>query len=330
MRLASDAMPLLREDSDFAVAIGRAARALGDLDPGFVEKDYWVTQVLRALHAEYAGGFMFKGGTSLSKGYGIIERFSEDVDILVTPPAGASVRALEDHLRAITGAVAGRLGLTWEEARPPGRGRDGSRGDYIRYAAHVEEGLRLGIHVGAVLLETGYAGGREPAEMVTITPLLCSPLEIDPEAFEDTMAFQLPALEPRRTLIEKLFSLHHLATLHTQGDVRDAERFGRHYYDVFKLLEHRTTVQRLTQDRQGFNQLVAEVERLSRLHFGGTSPRPEGGFASSPAFTHERDSELRNWLERKYTEAIVLLPRQARPPSFGQVLQRVHQFAEVL
>lgn len=102
-------MGLLRDDPEFATALGQAARDLGDLDPSFVEKDYWVTQVLRALHAEYPGAFLFKGGTSLSKGYGIIERFSEDVDILVVPPAGASNREREAHLRAITGAIAAHL-----------------------------------------------------------------------------------------------------------------------------------------------------------------------------------------------------------------------------
>jgi Nucleotidyl transferase AbiEii toxin, Type IV TA system len=97
-------MTLFGDEDGFDVAIGRAAGALGDLDPSFVEKDYWVTQVLRVLQTEYPGDFFFKGGTSLSKGYDIIERFSEDVDILVVPLAGASIREGEAHLRAITGA----------------------------------------------------------------------------------------------------------------------------------------------------------------------------------------------------------------------------------
>src|SRR6266540_5458358 len=153
-------MDLLRDDSEFATAMARAARDLGDLDPSFVEKDYWVTQVLRALHTEHPHAFVFKGGTSLSKGYGIIERFSEDVDILVVPIAGASIREAEDHLRAIIGSVAGFLGLDWEQARDPGRGRDSHRGDLIHYQPVIEAGLRLGIRPGAVLLETGYSSGR--------------------------------------------------------------------------------------------------------------------------------------------------------------------------
>ena len=53
----------------------------------FVEKDYWVTQTLRILYEDYPGHFIFKGGTSLSKGFGLIERFSEDVDVLVVGEA---------------------------------------------------------------------------------------------------------------------------------------------------------------------------------------------------------------------------------------------------
>src|SRR5690349_5943841 len=57
-----------------------------NIEPGLVEKDYWIMHVLYGLKQQ---GFQFelKGGTSLSKGYGIIHRFSEDIDIHVKPPA---------------------------------------------------------------------------------------------------------------------------------------------------------------------------------------------------------------------------------------------------
>jgi hypothetical protein len=226
--------------------------------------------------------------------------------------------------------VAGYLGLSWEEGRRPGRGRDASRGDLIRYEAAVEPAVRVGIGAGAVLLETGYSGGHEPSEMVDIVPIMCEPLAIDPAGHEDTQFFRLRALEPRRTLIEKLFALHHIATLWHEGDVREEERFGRHYYDVFKLLDHRPTVDKLRADRDGFAELVAEVERLSRIHFGGTSARPEAGFAASPAFTPEHGSEFRVWLEGKFEEALALLPRAVSPPTFGSVLQRVEAHGDLL
>lgn len=283
-------MPLLRDDPEFPDAIRRAARELGNLDPSFVEKDYWVTQILRALQTSFPSGFTFKGGSSLSKGYKIIERFSEDVDILVVPLANASARDAENHLRAITAAVAASVDLEWEEARKPGRGHDGSRGDFIRYDPCVEAAVKVGIGPGPVLLETGYGGGHEPSEMVKITPILCEPLGIDPEGYDDTRPFRVRALEPRRTLIEKLFAIHHVATLFEGGEVRSEERFSRHYYDIYKLLEHRPTLNRLRNHREEFAHLVQEVERLSRIHFGGTTPRPVTGFADSPAFTPDRQA----------------------------------------
>lgn len=323
-------MPLIREDKDFPNAIARAARELGGLDPAFVEKDYWVTQVLRALHTSFPHGLTFKGGTSLSKGYGIIERFSEDIDILVVPVADASIRDLEDHLRAITAAVAASLELEWREARAPSRGRDGSRGDLIIYPPRVGAVRVPGIREGAVLLETGYGEGHEPSEVVTITPLLCAPLGIEPAAYDDTRPFRSRALEPRRTLIEKLFALHHIATTFVEGHAREGEPFGRHYYDVYKLLAHRPTLDRLEGDRDGFGRLITEVERISRIRYGGVTPRPDRGFAASPAFSTDRDSELRRWLERKFEEALPLVASRAKKPRFGDVMQRVEQRAALL
>jgi predicted nucleotidyltransferase component of viral defense system len=62
----------------------RAASQHLDINLEFVEKDYWITLVLsRLANSKYVNESVFKGGTSLSKGYNLIERFSEDVDIAV-------------------------------------------------------------------------------------------------------------------------------------------------------------------------------------------------------------------------------------------------------
>jgi Nucleotidyl transferase AbiEii toxin, Type IV TA system len=319
---------LLREEPDFDVALQRAGQALGDLDSSFVEKDYWVTQVLRTLSARYPHGFTLKGGTSLSKGYGIIERFSEDVDILVRPLGGASAKRREDHLEEMTATTVQALGLTWREQRAPGRGREAHRADLISYTATIEAAVRAGIEHDAVLLETGYAGGREPSEVVEITPLICS-ADINPAEFADTAPFEIAALEPRRTLVEKLFALHHLATKYKATETAPEERLGRHYYDIFQLLGHSPTIQVLKRGEE-FEDLVGEVEQMSARSFGGTTPRPEEGFASSPAFQPGPSGPLRDWLEGLYEAARSLVPRQAGYPSFGEVLKRVEERAELL
>lgn len=54
--------------------------------PGLIEKDYWIMHCLYGLKKQ-GYDFQLKGGTSLSKGFGIIDRFSEDIDMHITPPA---------------------------------------------------------------------------------------------------------------------------------------------------------------------------------------------------------------------------------------------------
>ncbi|MCY7413379.1 MAG: nucleotidyl transferase AbiEii/AbiGii toxin family protein, partial [Salinibacterium sp.] len=73
----------LFEHDEFEQAILQAARRLG-VSEQFVEKDYYVTEILRIVVVEQLDGkAIFKGGTSLSKGWGLINRFSEDIDLFV-------------------------------------------------------------------------------------------------------------------------------------------------------------------------------------------------------------------------------------------------------
>ena len=72
----------LFEHDEFEQAILQAARRLG-VSEQFVEKDYYVTEILRIVVEQLDGKAVFKGGTSLSKGWRLINRFSEDIDLFV-------------------------------------------------------------------------------------------------------------------------------------------------------------------------------------------------------------------------------------------------------
>jgi Nucleotidyl transferase AbiEii toxin, Type IV TA system len=74
-------MKFVHEDPEFAVLLTQTADKTG-IGRALVEKDYWITHALWALH-ECGLQIWFKGGTSLSKGFGIIQRFSEDLDLMV-------------------------------------------------------------------------------------------------------------------------------------------------------------------------------------------------------------------------------------------------------
>src|SRR5271168_2174186 len=79
----------LFEHPDFEQAIIRAAEHLRPrgLREAIIEKDYFVTEALRLIEQAYGPQVIFKGGTSLSKGWGLIQRFSEDIDIFLDPTA---------------------------------------------------------------------------------------------------------------------------------------------------------------------------------------------------------------------------------------------------
>lgn len=74
-------MSFIHDDAELAQLLGVVARKNG-IAPALIEKDYWVTHTLWALH-ESGLEIWFKGGTSLSKGFGLIHRFSEDLDLMI-------------------------------------------------------------------------------------------------------------------------------------------------------------------------------------------------------------------------------------------------------
>src|SRR5688572_25268737 len=80
----------LHQHSDFSDLIRIVADTMG-IDPALVEKDYWIMHCLYGLQ-QLGMRFELKGGTSLSKGFGIIHRFSEDIDIRIEPPKDMDVK----------------------------------------------------------------------------------------------------------------------------------------------------------------------------------------------------------------------------------------------
>ena len=79
----------LHDRKDFSQLLALVADERG-LDPTLVEKDYWIMHCLWGLQTQSLR-FELKGGTSLSKGFGVIHRFSEDIDIHIEPPEGMAV-----------------------------------------------------------------------------------------------------------------------------------------------------------------------------------------------------------------------------------------------
>jgi hypothetical protein len=74
------------------------------------------------------------------------------------------------------------------------------------------------------------------------------------------------------------------------------------------------------------------MQVISAIHYAGWTERPPDGYASSPAFEPPIDSELRAWLQARYSDAATLMPAKTSGqwPNFGQVLKRVSEHARLL
>lgn len=158
-------MSRFRDTAEFRPTIDTAAEAL-DISATAIEKDYWVSQVLHALTDTHPNDFIFKGGTSLSKGYQIVERFSEDVDLLVL--GGDRGRGAVDRLMKDMGASAA-AGIGGESSPVGGAESGRHRSFAVRYPA-VHGPTQL--IATSVLLEMGVRGGSHPSEVRPIGSLL--------------------------------------------------------------------------------------------------------------------------------------------------------------
>lgn len=251
-----------------------------------LEKDYWVTQFLRVFAQQFPNDFVFKGGTGLSKCYGSIQRFSEDIDILILPgPRGRG--ATSTLMKNMVDAVVEELSLNTDPSRrkhEKGRHLD----EYLVYPTRLESRTILD---PVVLLEMGIRGEDSPAHcMLPVEPMIATDLRargIAMDEYPDLLPCSVPVLHLGRTLVEKVMMLHSKVTtglLDSDNQHNQSTKIGRHYHDIHRLLEH-DDVKQWLQDRDAFLSAVASHERVNREYFKNeVPPRPKDGYANSDAF----------------------------------------------
>jgi hypothetical protein len=315
---------LFRDEADFTPTFAAAGVRLG-LPAALVEKDYWLTQVLRGLAEGFPDQYIFKGGTSLSKGFKIIQRFSEDVDLIVRADGDEDAR--EAFMEEV-GAVAKEAVVADPIVVQSVRGKHRTlRFNYARKTAS-------GITYPYLRIEMGFAGGDRPLLTTDVTTLIGDALTEggqDISAFADLAPVSTPLLDPGRTLVEKLSLLHsRVAAAQSEGQLTDARLWIRHYYDVHCLLLH-DRAPTFCRNRKEFLSVVAHSEEVSRVEFPErpTSPRPADGFAMSPAFAE--DVPFAEALGRKYAEMLKKTYWGPKPgPDWTEVRATVRAHAELL
>src|SRR5208283_1247846 len=159
----------LFEHRDFQQAILQAAEHFGGrgLRPAIIEKDYYVTEALRIIAATAGEQVILKGGTSLSKGWNLIQRFSEDIDIFLDPTAfdpPLGKNAIDRELKKLRQALEQHPGLKFVEKESQtigGFGRNDRFEYHQRFAGTGEIRNR-------VFVEAGTASGTQPTDQIRL------------------------------------------------------------------------------------------------------------------------------------------------------------------
>ncbi|HEV7603210.1 MAG TPA: nucleotidyl transferase AbiEii/AbiGii toxin family protein [Bradyrhizobium sp.] len=229
-----------------------------------IEKDFWVCWTLDALfHRLKAGGprLLFKGGTSLSKGYGLISRFSENIDITVFRSdigEEADCQQLEalnrkrrnKRLDAIKTACQAYIddklrveldALGKETMQAAGKDPEALRvvlddadqdrqSLLIHYPSAVEKSDYV---TPSVKIESGAKSALDPNDDKTIVPYL-GPDFTEGDALAVT---EVTTIDPGRTFLDKVLILHGMTCyFDAKGTLRGNGRMSRHYYDVHRLI----------------------------------------------------------------------------------------------
>lgn len=216
-----------------------------------VEKDLWVTQVLHALFSlDVSDKLIFKGGTSLSKAWGLIDRFSEDIDLAIDPvflgaPNGDPTKKQIKKLRKASSLYVAEelaqklrdrfaeLGLTeWlsVEAQPNGEGDNTypePRQIYVRYKSLYADNLQYLLPM--IVLEVSARSLMEPVAEVKISSLASRHFPL-----KDFAPVPVVTAVPGKTMVEKMFLLHELFSV--EGHGMKADRKSRHLYDLYKMM----------------------------------------------------------------------------------------------
>jgi predicted nucleotidyltransferase component of viral defense system len=274
----------LFEHPDFEQAVLQAAEHFRErnLRPAIIEKDYYVTEALRVIANTSGDKVIFKGGTSLVKGWNLIQRFSEDIDIFLDPTAfqpPLGKRGMDRELKKVSDAIGRHPALTFEKSESKTIGGFG-RNDRFSYTQRFGG---PGEVANRVLVEAGAASGREPSEVVQLRSYVGQFLNETGRSFaaEDEGSFTFRLLHFRRTFVEKMFAIHSKVELLKRTN-QPLGSYARHYYDLFQLSQH-TEVHAMLRSEE-YATIKTDYDHISKTHFPKSYFFPEDmSFAHSDA-----------------------------------------------
>lgn len=307
-----------------------ASHSLG-IDPKVLEKDIWVCWTLQTLFSmPNAHPMAFKGGTSLSKVYNVIYRFSEDVDVTLDytrfePETRVSelsntqcdkfIKRLQDHVKDyLANTVVPHLHdkVTPVSKKATVTLQDNGENIHIDYPSALEKSTGL---AERVLIEFGGKNVINPSKLQTI--------ETDMQAYVDAhdvdialpCATQVTVLAAERTFWEKITLIHAKCQ---QGTINNApEKMARHWYDVAMLLKNDVGQDALNKESL-FHDVVAHKKKFYR----SARANYDACLAQGLTLIPQENSALQS-LEQDYNNMIKAGMMYETPPSFNEIIEVV-------
>lgn len=333
-------LPLQRQRAVYE----QAAARLGIL-PESMEKDFWVSLILKTIfsHPSLGEAMTFKGGTSLSKGWHLIKRFSEDIDLVIDKGVleGLNPEDYDNEGKSPSRSKIKKLsetGRNWVQEVffskleqllvPLLAGREWS----LAVDPDVEDGMCLLFFYPSVWksskdhsyirrcvkIEMGPQPDNWPHVSVLIAPMI---FEEFPKLVSEE-AFPVRTIEAHRTLWEKALLLHEIgnrADNPAHAHKMPRMRLSRHYYDLYCLLRSPFRSKAL-EDRSLFESIVRHRKTFFKVTGVDYSSMTPGRLNLMPHPSH-----MAIWVH-DYEQMKETMFYDPRLPSFAELLETVKQF----
>lgn len=292
----------------------------GISNPSIVEKDYWVMHAIWGLQQQH--DFELKGGTSLSKAYNLINRFSEDIDVQVHPKSelnlktgknndrSSHIEARGDFFNEVSSTLSiSGLSFSRDHEFDDKKMRSaGIRGQYNSHFEPIKE-LKEGI-----LFEMGFDKTTLYEEKDISSWAYDKVIESGIEII-DNRALKVKCYCPEYTFVEKLQTISTKYRRNKAKDIASPVNFIRHYYDVYMLLQDKRILDFINTDEYK----AYKIEKFSR--------DDEVELNKNPAFLLSEPGEAENFSKLYDSKSEIYFGDH---PPFSEIIDRIKKFSTEL
>ena len=296
-----------------------------------VEKDWWVVQTLSVIFGlEVGQHLVFKGGTSLSKAWKLIERFSEDIDLAIDRDFfgydGELSKKERGKLRKASGIYVDTVFFNELKSAFEANGFTDLRMELVQ---EVESDKDRTIHIfypnvipspgyvqPKIQLEIGCRSLREPFTMQPIASLVD---ESYPDSEFARKAVNVPTVNPERTFLEKIFLLHE--EFQRPAEKMRVDRLSRHLYDVYKL-SRKDFAEKTLYNRELYQTIVDHRYKFNRIgHINYNLHQPQTIDMLPPTLVMDA------W-KADYATMVEQMIYETNPPTFNELISELTRLKE--